>query len=307
MEMARFVQNLEADLAAVAAVGDEQTAAAAERLIHAIRGSAGLRLLDVLGEAALEISGQLPAGHVEVRVSGQDPSLVFVGEPEGEPEQTAADDGLTARKHPAAGLRPRLGRRRQEWRSIHFSSGTQKCGSTLARSAGGAGPAVRAETYSTPGPVTLTLGVPTGDISLETHDAPETYVELDASDAEALADATIELRERSDGFEVVVEARRKFRLLSWGDEYRLQIRAPHGADVDLKASSADVEARGRYGSVELTTASGDARFDAGEGEGRNNAAGGGVRLPRAGAGAPVNTASGDVEVETLEGRGKIRS
>jgi HicB-like protein involved in pilus formation len=97
MEMARFVQGLEADLAAVAAVGDEQTAAAAERLIQAIRGSAGLRLLDVLGEAALEISGQLPAGHVEVRVSGQDPSLVYVGEPEGEPEPAAAEDGLTAR------------------------------------------------------------------------------------------------------------------------------------------------------------------------------------------------------------------
>jgi hypothetical protein len=97
MEMARFVQSLEADLAAVAAVGDEQTAAAAERLIHALRGSAGLRLLDVLGEAALEISGQLPAGHVEVRVSGQDPSLVYVGEPEGEAEPAAADDGLTSR------------------------------------------------------------------------------------------------------------------------------------------------------------------------------------------------------------------
>jgi hypothetical protein len=96
MEMARFVQGLEADLAAVAAVGDEQTAAAAERLIQAIRGSAGLRLLDALGEAALEVSGQLPAGHVEVRLSGQDPSLVYVGEPESEPEP-AADDGLTAR------------------------------------------------------------------------------------------------------------------------------------------------------------------------------------------------------------------
>jgi HicB family len=96
MEMARFVQGLEADLAAVAAVGDEQTAAAAERLIQAIRGSAGLRLLDALGEAALEVSGQLPAGHVEVRLSGQDPSLVFVGEPESEPE-TTGDDGLTSR------------------------------------------------------------------------------------------------------------------------------------------------------------------------------------------------------------------
>jgi predicted HicB family RNase H-like nuclease len=96
MEMARFVAGLEADLAAVAAVGDEQTAAAAERLIQAVRGSAGLRLLDALGQAALEVSEQLPAGHVEVRVSGQDPSFVYVAEEETEPE-SAPDDGLTAR------------------------------------------------------------------------------------------------------------------------------------------------------------------------------------------------------------------
>lgn len=96
MEMARFVSGLEADLAAVAAVGDDETAAAAERLIQAIRGSAGLRLLDALGQAALEVSGQLPSGHVEVRLSGQDPALVYVGETEVEPE-AVPDDGLTAR------------------------------------------------------------------------------------------------------------------------------------------------------------------------------------------------------------------
>ena len=96
MEMARFVEALESDLAAVAAVGDEQTAAAAEQVLHAIRGSAGLRLLDALGEAALEISEQLPSGHVEVRLAGQDPALVYVGEEEGPPEP-AAGDGLTVR------------------------------------------------------------------------------------------------------------------------------------------------------------------------------------------------------------------
>jgi HicB family len=96
MEMARFIESLESDLAAVAAVGDEQTRAAAERVLQAIRGSAGLRLLDVLGEAALELNAQLPDGHVEVRLSGQDPALVYVGEEEAPPEP-AADDGLTAR------------------------------------------------------------------------------------------------------------------------------------------------------------------------------------------------------------------
>jgi hypothetical protein len=96
MEMARFIESLESDLAAVAAVGDEQTRAAAERVLQAIRGSAGLRLLDALGEAALELNAQLPDGHVEVRLAGQDPALVYVGEEEAPPEP-AADDGLTAR------------------------------------------------------------------------------------------------------------------------------------------------------------------------------------------------------------------
>ena len=96
MEMARFVEALEVDVAAVAAVGDEQTRAVAERVLQAIRGSAGLRLLDALGEAALEISAQLPEGHIEVRLVGQDPALVYVGE-EAAPPEPSAEDGLTAR------------------------------------------------------------------------------------------------------------------------------------------------------------------------------------------------------------------
>src|SRR3989440_10032229 len=96
MEMARFVEALESDLAAIAAVGDEQTAAAAERGLQAIRGSAGLRLLDALGEAALELNAQLPSGHVEGRLTGQDPALVYVGGEEAPPEPPP-DDRLTAR------------------------------------------------------------------------------------------------------------------------------------------------------------------------------------------------------------------
>src|SRR4026207_275294 len=96
MEMARFVDSLAAAVAEGAGVGDEQTTAAAERVLQAIRGSAGLRLLDALGEAAMELNAQLQSGRVEVLLSGQDPALVYVGEEEAPPEP-AADDGLTAR------------------------------------------------------------------------------------------------------------------------------------------------------------------------------------------------------------------
>jgi HicB family len=97
METARFVEKLERDLASVAALGDDAVAEAAERLIQALRGSAGLRLMEALGEAALEISGQLPEGHVEVRLVGPDPELVYVPEEPVEPAPAPEEEGLAAR------------------------------------------------------------------------------------------------------------------------------------------------------------------------------------------------------------------
>jgi hypothetical protein len=85
-----------ADLAGVAGLGDEQVAQAAERLSQALRSSAGLRLLDVLGEAALEISAQLPSGQIEVRLAGQQPSLIYV-ESEAEQAAPSGDDAFSAR------------------------------------------------------------------------------------------------------------------------------------------------------------------------------------------------------------------
>jgi hypothetical protein len=97
METARFVDKLERDLASVAALGDDAVAEAAERLIQALRGSAGLRLMEALGEAALEISAQLPDGHVEVRLVGPDPELVYVPEEPVEPAPAPEEEGLAAR------------------------------------------------------------------------------------------------------------------------------------------------------------------------------------------------------------------
>ena len=92
MQMAPHIEALQSDLAEIAALGDEATAQAAQRLSLALRSSVGLRMLDALTEAALELSAQIPSGHVEVRLSGQDPTLVFVGEQQAEPPAVAEDD-----------------------------------------------------------------------------------------------------------------------------------------------------------------------------------------------------------------------
>jgi hypothetical protein len=94
MQLNPHVTAIQADLASAAALGDEATAEAARRLADALGSSLQLRLLEVLGEAALDVTAQLPSGHVEVRLSGRDPQLVVVVEPEraGESQPAAGDD-----------------------------------------------------------------------------------------------------------------------------------------------------------------------------------------------------------------------
>jgi hypothetical protein len=47
---------------------------------EALAATLHLHLLDLLGEAALEIGGQLDTGRVDVRLAGRDPELVVVQE-----------------------------------------------------------------------------------------------------------------------------------------------------------------------------------------------------------------------------------
>src|SRR5438067_12276563 len=96
MQLEAHVDAIRAELAGLGNLGDENVAAAAARLSEALGATLSLRLLGLLSEAALEVSSQLPAGHVELRLAGQEPSLVYVAE-EGAPQSASAEDGLTAR------------------------------------------------------------------------------------------------------------------------------------------------------------------------------------------------------------------
>jgi hypothetical protein len=96
MQLGTHLETLLADLRAFAA-GDEQSAPVAERLTAALRSSLGLRLLDILGEAALELSERMPNGHVEVRLAGTEPTLVFVEEEAAEAPPATGDDAMSAR------------------------------------------------------------------------------------------------------------------------------------------------------------------------------------------------------------------
>jgi len=78
VQLDSHIQAIQEDLAVTAGLGDEATAEAARRLSEALGSTLHLRLLDLLGEAVLEIGGQLEAGRIEVRLAGRDPELVVV-------------------------------------------------------------------------------------------------------------------------------------------------------------------------------------------------------------------------------------
>lgn len=98
MDINRHVQAIQSDLAAAAALGDEASAAAGERLAAAVASSLQLRLFDVLTEATLALNAQLTTGHIEVRLAGRDPDLVLVDDRvEAAEPQPAPGDDLSAR------------------------------------------------------------------------------------------------------------------------------------------------------------------------------------------------------------------
>ncbi|MGN9907398.1 toxin-antitoxin system HicB family antitoxin [Phytohabitans sp. LJ34] len=70
MDLAPYLENLRRDLAATAAPGGPDVARAADLLTGALDASVRLCLLEVLSDAADEITARLPAATVEVRLRG---------------------------------------------------------------------------------------------------------------------------------------------------------------------------------------------------------------------------------------------
>ncbi len=95
MDLAPYVDTLKRDLAAAAEAASDEVRDAANRLSYAVEPSLRMVLLEALGVAAAEVTEQLAAGVVDVRLRGRDPELV-VSEPataEPEPEHTERTEG----------------------------------------------------------------------------------------------------------------------------------------------------------------------------------------------------------------------
>ena len=101
MNLTIVLEGIQEDPQGLAELGDEQSARIARRLMDALSSNLRLKLFDLLSQAAVELSSKLPSGHIEVRLAGQEPELVFV-------DSTADPAGATAGEELSARISLRL-------------------------------------------------------------------------------------------------------------------------------------------------------------------------------------------------------
>jgi hypothetical protein len=76
MDITPYVDSLRRDLVAAAEAAGPEARQAAERLTYALDAAARLALMEAVSQAAAEITAEMPAGGVDVRLNGRE--LAFV-------------------------------------------------------------------------------------------------------------------------------------------------------------------------------------------------------------------------------------
>jgi hypothetical protein len=101
MDLSPFLDSLHRDLSAALVAAGPETARGGEQLLTALEPATRLMLLEVLSEAAAEITAALGDVAVDIRLRGRDADIVVTptvpNEPAMRPEAPDPGDGDTAR------------------------------------------------------------------------------------------------------------------------------------------------------------------------------------------------------------------
>ena len=87
-----MVDGLRSDVVAVGELGDDTVAEVAERIADVLGRSVPGRVLDLLSDAAAELTATLSDGRVDVRVAGDDVEMTYVEDVPG-PSAAPTSDG----------------------------------------------------------------------------------------------------------------------------------------------------------------------------------------------------------------------
>jgi Putative adhesin len=166
-------------------------------------------------------------------------------------------------------------------------------------------------TFHTPLPLEFEVGIPSGDIEVETTEGEESNITVDGDDR-----LLEEVEIRQDGNRLVVAYRGKGKLgfslsplsIVFGSELRVRATVPHRAAVKVKTASADTQLAGRFGPLGVNSVSGDVRL---RGEVAGNAnlktVSGDADLDRVDGDMSAHTVSGDLRIGPIAGSSDLKT
>jgi hypothetical protein len=142
------------------------------------------------------------------------------------------------------------------------------------------------QTFHTPLPLELEVGIPSGAIEVETTEGEESNITVEGD--ERLLEE-VEIRHDGNRLVVAYRGRGKFGFslspltIVFGSELRVRAAVPHGAGVKVKTASGDTRLDGHFGALGVNSVSGD------------------VYMRGEVAATTLKTVSGDANLERIEG------
>jgi len=156
-------------------------------------------------------------------------------------------------------------------------------------------------TFETPSPVTLSIELDAGDVTIDATTTTATEIALrpvNPGDQDAIAFIEqAEVTQHGDRIVVHLPLTRS-GLFRRSPEIALRVGLPVGSTLVATLRSADLRVTGELNDVRVETASGDVRIDDVAGSAVVTTASGDVTLATVGGPVEVRTASGEVRVET---------
>jgi hypothetical protein len=168
------------------------------------------------------------------------------------------------------------------------------------------------QTFHTPLPLELEVGIPSGDIEVETTEGEESNITVDGD--ERLLDE-VEIRQDGNRLSVAYRGKGKFgfslspfSLVFGADGLRVRASLPHGAGVKVKTASADTRLDGHFGPLGINSVSGDVRLR-GEVAGPANlkTVSGDADLDRVDGDVSAHTVSGDLRIGPIAGSTDLKT
>ena len=162
--------------------------------------------------------------------------------------------------------------------------------------------------FSTPEPITATVEIAAGSVSLIATDRDDTVVDVRPRDESRSHDvkAAEQVRVDFSNGTLRVSSQRGFSFPRRGAVI-VDIALPAGSRLNASAASANITADGRYTDCKFASASGDLRVGSVKGNLKAESASGAIAVHDISGSASVSTASGDVTLDALDGEIKFRA